>query len=111
MDVTDLLNYVALAIDALGIILLIYGVIVAVVKMVRAELSRKNLFGDYEDAKLWFIQKIIISLDLFVASGLVRLVLATGINDILTVALTVAIRTVLSWSLTREIESAKKSGK
>lgn len=108
-QVVMILDYAALAVDAVGILLLVYGAALAVAGMLRAEMGRKALFDDYESIKRSFIQKIILALDFFVAADLMRLVTLTDISGILSLALIVAIRTVLSWSLSKEMRARKEA--
>lgn len=103
--VTDFLNYAAIAIDAVGVAILIYGALLSFIGIVRSEISRKMIFDAYENVKRGLIQKIILSLDFFVSADLIRLVLVSDIQGILSLALIVAIRTVLSWSLNKEIQN------
>ena len=109
MDVIALLDYAATAVDAVGIVLLLYGAASATLSILRAEALRKSLFEDYEALKRAFIQKIILALDFFVAADLIRLATVSDITSILSLALIVAIRTVLSWSLSKEMRAKKET--
>lgn len=109
--IIDFLDYSAYALYAVGIVLVIYGALLSVIGILRAEFARKKLFEEYEGTKRLFIQKIILALDFFVAADLIRLILITDINGVLILALIVAIRTVLSWSLSKEIRGQKEEPK
>lgn len=114
MDITiltDFLNYAAMAIDAVGIIIILYGCALTTVRIVAIELSKSQGFQEMEKGKRGLIQRIILALDFFVAADLLRLVVASGLDQIYSLALIVAIRTVLNWSLSKEMEQLHKDNK
>ncbi|HSB46942.1 MAG TPA: DUF1622 domain-containing protein [Candidatus Bilamarchaeum sp.] len=97
------LSYVSLFFDIVGIALIIYGGLSGLYMAVRTELKNEKKFMGYEEAKRFFIQKLVFALDFFLASDLLRLVSVNDINSVITLGAIVAIRTVLSWSLGREV--------
>ena len=105
---TDLLNAASLIIGGVGMVVLIYGVLYAVYRIVKVEASPNKRFIQYEHAKRTFSQKMIFALDFFVAADLIRLAVAVTLDEIITIAFIVAIRTVLSWSLSREVHLHKE---
>ena len=105
---TDLLNILSLIIGAVGMLILIYGVLHAVYRIIKIEAIHRKRFHHYEHAKRVFSQKIIFALDFFVAADLIRLAVAVDLEEIVTIAFIVAIRTVLSWSLSREVHLHKE---
>ncbi len=66
-------------------------------------MAGKKTLADYENSKQVLIQRIILALDFFVAADLLRLFTASSTNDILSLALIVAIRIALNWSLSKEM--------
>ncbi|MDD2655760.1 MAG: DUF1622 domain-containing protein [Candidatus ainarchaeum sp.] len=103
-EIAYLLDLATVLIASVGVIILIYGVAHAVYRLVRAELFLKQKFREYEHIKRILIQKIIFALDFFVAADLIRLMVAVTLDELTSIALIVAIRTVLSWSLSREVQ-------
>ncbi|MFH1785996.1 MAG: DUF1622 domain-containing protein [Candidatus Micrarchaeota archaeon] len=101
--VVDFLNYSAIAISAIGILIMLHACIVTLASIIKIELARKKTFRAYENRKRVFIQRIILSLDFFVAADLLRLVLVTSMEEILFLSVIVGIRTILNWSLSKEI--------
>ncbi|MDE1798524.1 MAG: DUF1622 domain-containing protein [Candidatus Micrarchaeota archaeon] len=101
--VTDALGAAAIVIQAIGILLIIYGCARAAWKILRLDLTGQKAFGEYENSKRLLIQRIILALDFFVAADLIRLYIASSQSDILSLALIVAIRIALNWSLSKEI--------
>jgi uncharacterized membrane protein len=102
--ISDFLNFSALAIDAVGIIILLYGCALTAIQVFLLEVS-KGTFEDMEKRKRTLIQRIILALDFFVAADLLKLVVAIGLTEIYSLALIVGIRTVLNWSLSKDINN------
>ncbi len=102
------LETASLAIGAVGVLIVLYGALHAVYRIIRIEATHKKRFHHYEHAKRIFAQKIVFALDFFVAADLLQLAVAVTIDEILAIAFIVAIRTVLSWSLSREVHLHKE---
>jgi uncharacterized membrane protein len=102
------LETASLAIGAVGVLILLYGVFHAVYRIIKIEAIHRKRFHHYEHAKRIFAQKIIFALDFFVAADLLRLAVAVNMDEIMSIAFIVAIRTVLSWSLSREVHLHKE---
>jgi uncharacterized membrane protein len=56
------------------------------------------------------LRGLLISLDFLVAADLLRTILDPTVTELTTLAIIVAIRIVLNWSLSKEIESHAKGG-
>ena len=107
-QVLDLLLFVSYLIEAVGVLLIIFAVSHSVFNIIRIEIFHDQRFHKYEHTKRTLIQKIIFALDFFVSADLIRLAVLSDFSDIITVAVIVAIRTILSWSLSREIHLHKE---
>jgi uncharacterized membrane protein len=105
-DIITALELFALFLEAIGVLLVIYGSLLAISKLIQIEIKHKKKFHPYEHAKRIFIQKMIFGLDFFVAADLLRLVNPT-VERIITIGAIVVIRTILSYSLSREIHLHK----
>jgi uncharacterized membrane protein len=95
-------------IELFGVIFLIFAVGHSVYRVAKIEVFHDKRFHEYEHTKRTLIQKIIFALDFFVASDLISLAVASTISEILNIAVIVAIRTVLSWSLSKEVHLHKE---
>ncbi|MEW6723006.1 MAG: DUF1622 domain-containing protein [Candidatus Micrarchaeota archaeon] len=95
-------------IEVFGVIFIVFAVGHSIFRVVRIEIFHDKRFAEYEHTKRTLIQKIIFALDFFVASDLIVLAVASSITDILNIAIIVGIRTVLSWSLSKEIHLHKE---
>lgn len=106
--IVDALLVVSYLIEAVGVVIIIFAITHSIYRLGRIEIFHEKRFHQYEHTKRTLIQKIIFALDFFVSADLVRLIVLSDFNDILTVAVIVAVRTVLSWSLSREIHLHKE---
>ncbi len=104
----DALLALSLAIEAFGLLLVIFAVAHSAYRIIRIEVLHDKRFQEYENTKRTLIQKIIFALDFFVAADLVRLAVLSDMRDILKIAIIVTMRTMLSWSLSKEIHLHKE---
>lgn len=102
-EIVDAFLVVSYLIEAVGVAIIIFAIAHSIYRISRIEIFHDKRFHEYEHTKRTLIQKIIFALDFFVSADLIRLAVLSDFNDILTVAVIVAVRTVLSWSLSREI--------
>ncbi len=96
-------DYVTFILNVMGALIVIYGSLQAFVKVLKIEFKSKKKFHPYENVKRTYVQKLILALDFFVASDLLRLVAQPTMDEIILIALIVVIRTVLNYSLSKEI--------
>ncbi len=89
------------ALDIIATVLVLYGAFFSLFKFIKVDILK---IPEDISAKRFFIKKIILSLDFFVASDLLRLMLNTSFYEIVSIFLIVIIRTILWWSLHKEIE-------
>lgn len=104
----ELLLITSLAINIVGILVIIFAVVHTIYRIIRIEVLHDKRFHEYEYTKRTLIQKMIFSLDFFVAADLIKLAVLSDLMDIIAIAVIVAIRTVLSWSLSREVHLHKE---
>jgi uncharacterized membrane protein len=110
VTVIDSLLAVSYLIEAIGVLIIIFAIAHSTYRIAKIEIFHDKRFHKYEHTKRTLIQKIIFALDFFVSADLIRLAVLSDFTDILTVAVIVAVRTVLSWSLSREIHLHKENG-
>ncbi|MCI0503267.1 DUF1622 domain-containing protein [Candidatus Micrarchaeota archaeon] len=106
--VTDLLSLLSLIIESSALILLIAAVVHSLYRILRIEVFHNKRFHEYEHTKRTLIQKVIFALDFLVVADIIRLAILFEFMDILKVALIVVMRTMLSWSLSKEIHLHKE---
>jgi len=96
----SIVNYVALFFSLFGAILIIYGGLRAIIKILSVELLKKSV--SYNSIRVDFTSKIVLALEFFIAADLVRTIIQPGLNEVIILAVIVAIRTVVGYSLDRE---------
>ena len=104
----ELLLILSEIIGMVGILVIIFAVSHSVYRIIKIEVLHDKRFHEYEHTKRTLIQKMIFALDFFVAADLVKLAVLSELTDIISIAVIVAIRTVLSWSLSREVHLHKE---
>src|SRR5262249_42652048 len=102
MSFNDVIDKIGMAIDALGVAVIVIGALIAFV-LTGARLSRHE--GDiYRHFREQLGQTILLGLELLVAADIVRTVAASpSLTSVAILAAIVAIRTFLSFSLEVEI--------
>lgn len=97
---SDIVNYVALFFSIFGAILIVYGGLRAIFKVLKVELWRQS--SDYNAIRIDFTSKIVLALEFFIAADLVRTIIQPDLNEVIVLAVIVAIRTVVGYSLDKE---------
>ena len=100
--IADFLSY-------FGAIVIFYGGLRAIVGVIKIEIFKKEI--NYNDVRIDFTPKVLIGLEFFVAADLIKSILEPSLEQVIILAIIVAIRTVVGFSLNREIrelESVKK---
>ncbi|MBD3417540.1 DUF1622 domain-containing protein [Candidatus Micrarchaeota archaeon] len=101
-------DYITFALNVAGALVVLYGSVQAFPKILKIEFSYKNKFHAYENVKRTYVQKLILALDFFVAADLLRLIALPTLDEIILIAMIVFIRTILNYSLSKEIHRHKE---
>lgn len=104
------LHLVSLGVGVAGVLVLSYGVAVAVVKLVRAELTRfrgESPRALEEDLRHVLGLYILLGLEFLVAADIIQTITAPDLDAILALGAIVLIRTVISFSINWELAKAK----
>ena len=96
----DIITYISLFFSIFGAILIIYGGLRAIITIIKVELLKKP--SDYNMIRADFTSKIVLSLEFFIAADLIRTVIQPTLDEVLILAVIVAIRTVVGYSLDKE---------
>ena len=97
---SDIVNYVALFFSIVGAILIVYGGLRAIFNVLKVELWKHS--SDYNSIRIDFTSKIVLALEFFIAADLVRTIIRPDLNEVIVLAVIVAIRTVVGYSLDKE---------
>ena len=102
MLLDEIIAILTILLDIFGTIVVIYGALVAASAALRIESSKKNKFRQYSDAKSVFVQKLVFGLDFFIAGDIISTIAAPSQAQLVSLAVIVAIRTVLSYFLGKD---------
>ena len=98
----EIVYYISYSLALFGAILVFYGGLRAAIKVLSKELLRRSY--EYNDIRLDFTNKIVLGLEFFIAADLIKSILQPTLNDVVVLAVIVAIRTVVGYSLNTELK-------
>lgn len=102
MEFTDVIELIGKGVDAGGVAVIVVGVVAA--SVVAAQRSHRREPGTYRRYRQQLGRSILLGLELLVAADIIRTVAVTpSLGSVLVLAIIVAIRTFLSFSLELEI--------
>jgi len=107
--ITQVIQLVATLFGLAGVLLVVWGGIIAIIELLRVELidrgkDRKKLV---ERLRVDFGQKIVLGLEFFLAGDLLRLIETPTIDHLIRLGGLVFIRTTLAYFLSKEIDKHK----
>lgn len=89
-----------------GALIILYGGIRAIIAVLKIEVLKRE--KSYNDIRLDFTSKIVLGLEFFIAADLIKSILEPTFDQLIVLAIIVAIRTVVGYSLTHEIRELEK---
>jgi uncharacterized membrane protein len=95
----DIITYISLFFSSFGAILIIYGGLRAIFRVFKVELWRSS---NYNSIRIDFTSKIVLALEFFIAADLIKTIIQPTLNEVIVLAVIVAIRTVVGYSLDKE---------
>ena len=98
----EFIHYISYSLAIFGAILVFYGGIRAAIKILAKELLRRSY--EYNDIRLDFTTKIVLGLEFFIAADLIKSILQPTLNDLIVLAVIVAIRIGVGYSLNAELK-------
>jgi uncharacterized membrane protein len=107
-----LVEYTILALEIITTIIIIIIVGITLASLFQITLSKLRNNKEKEQRRVYvgqlvnrMLRGLLISLDFLVAADLLRTILDPSVTELTTLAIIVAIRIALNWSLSKEIES------
>lgn len=103
-----------LVIGAIGVAIIIWGVLLTMFRFVKLEFSKlkyKSVYRRRELVRYFLASYLILSLEFFIAADIIKTVIHPSFEEIAILASIVAIRTVISYFLEKEMERFNKIGK
>jgi uncharacterized membrane protein len=107
-------EYLYLAIGSIGVAIIVWGVILSVYRLLKLEFSRVNqesIYRERESVRHKFATYLLLALEFLIAAEIIASVIHPKFEEIAILASTVAIRTVVSYFLEKEIEKFNTSEK
>ena len=99
---SDIIYYISYSLALFGAILVFYGGIRSAIMVIAREVLGRSY--EYNDIRLDFTTKIVLALEFFIAADLIKSILQPTLNDVIVLAVIVAIRTVVGYSLNTELK-------
>lgn len=101
------IGIIELVLSVISVSVVIYGALIAFVRIIRAELFRFK--GQYDILRLRVIRAdlgtyLLLGLELLIAADILKTILESGFQELLILAGIVVLRTILSYFLNKEIE-------
>ncbi len=103
----NILEYISIGIGVVGIFIVLWGVIVGLVEFIRAQIThlgkqRKSL--PLEKIRIDLGRYLLLGLEFLIAADIIRTIVKPSLEEVAVLVAIVAIRTVISYFLNKEIE-------
>ncbi len=105
----DVINTIVTAFEIIAALIIFYGSARAIFDILASSIHRQP--PEYNAVRREYTKKISLALEFFVANDLVKTILEPSLNQIIIVAFIVGIRTVVGWSLSRELKDLSEEGR
>lgn len=113
MDIlTELLEWCKHIIDIVAVIIMLWGVILSVIKLVKVETSNSNDIENIvykENIRAFLATYILLGLELFIVADIIQIIVSPDYNDLIILVVVVVVRTVISFFLERDFKEALNS--
>jgi uncharacterized membrane protein len=104
-DVLDVVEYVAIGIEVLAVVIIVASIVTATAKYVTVRFQQGDARSGYETYRAQLGSGLLLGLEILVAADVIRTVaLEQTLESVATLGVLVLIRIVLSWSIVVEIE-------
>lgn len=110
MNLVYILQILSNAFDLVAVAVVVWGALKAVFQLLNTEILHKHAARKHhiELMRMDFGQKLVLGLEFFLVSDLIRLVGGANMEMLVELAIIVALRTLLSYFLTKEISNTAK---
>ena len=107
VDIVQFIEYISLGIGLVGIFIVLWGVIVGLVEFIRAQiahLGRKRKLLPLEKIRIDLGRYLLLGLEFLIAADIIRTIVKPSLEEVAVLLAIVAIRTVISYFLNKEVE-------
>ncbi len=111
VDLRIIFEYLYIAIGTIGVAIIVWGVILTVFRLLKLEFSRfkhKSIYRERESVRHLFASYLLLALEFLIAADIIVTVIHPTFEEIAILASIVAIRTVISYFLEKEIDKFNK---
>ena len=111
MTIKDCLEYLIYFLNAVSILIIVWGVLLAFYDFLKSELNNKSRIDTIQRnniIKNHLGSYILFGLEVLIAADIIESILNPSIQDLVILASIVVIRTVISYFLAKEIEAIKE---
>lgn len=111
-NLRNIFEYLYIAIGSIGVAIIVWGVILTVYRLLRLEFSRfthKSIYRERESVRHQFASYLLLALEFLIAADIIATVIHPTFQEIAILASIVAIRTVISYFLEKEIDKFNKT--
>ncbi len=110
MNATDnLLSHIAQVIELVSAAILLFGFAKALIGFLQMEFS-KNHGNSFSAVRFQLGTYILLGLDFYIVSDIIHSMIKPALNELISLALIVVLRTTIGFFMSREIAEIKKDG-
>ena len=113
MDIlTDVLDYIALGIGIIALLVIIWGVVKGLVELVRAEISRQQegeRFLSLGHARYNVGYHLLLWLEFLIAADIIRTIIKPTLEELAILGVIVVIRIVIGYFIGKEIQEYRST--
>ncbi len=106
-EINEILEWLAVAVDLTGALIMVWAFVAAVVAVVRSSISagdaRSRILG-MQAARCGLGVKLVFALELMIISDLFHTIISRSVDDLILVGGLVVIRTAIAFFLNKEIQ-------
>lgn len=109
----NILDYISLGIGAVGIFIVLWGVILGFIEFIRAQAAffcKGNRPVPLEKIRIDLGRYLLLGLEFLIAADIIRTIVKPSLEEVVVLVAIVAIRTVISFFLNKEIERLGQAG-
>ncbi len=103
----NIFEYLYIGIGSIGVAIIVWGVVLTVYRLLTLEISRlkhKPVYRERESVRHLFASYLLLALEFLIAADIILTVIHPTFEEIAILASIVAIRTVISYFLEKEID-------
>lgn len=106
-NLRNIFEILYIAIGSIGVAIIVWGVILTIIRLLKLEFNRlkqKSIYRERESVRHQFASYLLLALEFLIAADIIATVIHPTFQEIAILASIVAIRTVISYFLEKEIE-------